>query len=181
MTDALQQRRFNAAVQAALPIFASVVLLTLAAAPFGQWYLAWFALAPWLVAVARAPTIRAAMLRGWLSGVLYFAANLWWLWTASIPGTIVLVLYFALFWSIAAGLIRGLQLLPSNGSEPKRCGGRLPRICHRARLGRGRVAPLQCRLRFPVDAAGKHAVAHSVDVPGRRLSAGHGSSAFGSC
>ncbi len=119
MIDALQQSRFNAAVQAALPIVASVVLLTLAAAPFGQWYLAWFALAPWLVAIALAPTILAAMLRGWLSGVLYFAVNLWWLWTTSMPGTIVLVLYFALFWSIAAGIIRGLQLLPSKGSELK--------------------------------------------------------------
>jgi apolipoprotein N-acyltransferase len=119
MKDALRQRRFNAAARTALPIFASVVLLTLAAAPFGQWYLAWFALMPWLIAVGRAPTIRIALLRGWLSGVCYFGANLWWLWTASIPGTIVLILYFALFWSIAAGFIRGLQLLPSNGGEPK--------------------------------------------------------------
>jgi apolipoprotein N-acyltransferase len=120
MIDARRQQRFKAATQAALFIFASVVLLTFAAAPFGQWYLAWFALAPWLVAVGRASTIRVAMLRGWLTGVLYFAANLWWLWTASIPGTIVLVLYFALFWSIAAGLIRGLRLLPTNGSDRKR-------------------------------------------------------------
>jgi apolipoprotein N-acyltransferase len=99
-----------------MPIVASILLLTLAAAPFGQWYLAWFALAPWLVAIARAPTIRSAMVRGWLSGVLYFAANLWWLWTASIPGTILLVAYFGLFWSIAAGLIRSLQRAVSNGS-----------------------------------------------------------------
>ena len=119
MKDTHQQRTFATVAQGALPIFASVLLLTLAAAPFGQWYLAWFALAPWLVAVDRAPTIRSAMLRGWFSGVLYFAANLWWLWTASIPGTILLVLYLALYWSIAAGLIRGLQRFPSseNGSE----------------------------------------------------------------
>ena len=114
---AAPQEQAQRAVPAALLLGASVALLTLAAAPFGQWYLAWFALAPWLIAVGCAPTIRIAMLRGWLSGVLYFAANLWWLWTASIPGTIALVLYFALFWSIAAGLIRGLQLLPSNSRE----------------------------------------------------------------
>jgi apolipoprotein N-acyltransferase len=119
MTVAPQQQ-VASAVPAAVLLCAAVALLTLAAAPFGQWYLAWFALAPWLIAVGRARSTRIAMLRGWLSGVLYFAANLWWLWTASIPGTIVLILYFALFWSIAAGLIRGLQLLPSNDSEPAR-------------------------------------------------------------
>lgn len=54
------------------------------------------------------------MLRGYVAGALYFAANLWWLWTASVPGTIALVLWFSLFWAIAAGLIRGLKLL----SEP---------------------------------------------------------------
>jgi apolipoprotein N-acyltransferase len=117
MTDAHQQRTFSTVAQGALPIVASVLLLTLATAPFGQWYLAWFALAPWLVAIDRAPTIPSAMLRGWLAGVLYFAASLWWLWTASIPGTILLVLYLALYWSIAAGLIRGLQRFPSSKNE----------------------------------------------------------------
>jgi apolipoprotein N-acyltransferase len=116
MTIMPQPERLKAAFPAALLLCTSVVLLTLAAAPFGQWYLAWLALVPWLIAVGRARSIRIAMLGGWLSGVLYFAANLWWLWTASIPGTIVLILYFSLFWSIAAGLIRGLQLLPANDS-----------------------------------------------------------------
>jgi len=92
-------------------VLLSAVLLTLAAAPFGQLYLAWFALAPLFVAAGRAATMRGAMLRVWLGGVAYFEMNLWWLWTASIPGTIVLVLYLALFWAVAAGLVRGLGLL----------------------------------------------------------------------
>src|SRR4051794_35511083 len=78
----------------------SVALLTLAAAPFGQWYLGWVAFVPWLVVAAESPTIRAAAWRGWLTGVLYFAANIWWLWTASIPGTILIVLIFALYWAL---------------------------------------------------------------------------------
>lgn len=89
----------------------SVVMLSLAAAPFGQWYLAWFALAPFFIGVGKAATMRGALLRAWLAGVAYFAINLWWLWTASIPGTIVLVLYLALYWAIVAGLLRGLSLL----------------------------------------------------------------------
>jgi apolipoprotein N-acyltransferase len=96
-----------------LLVFASVLLQTLAADPFGQWYLAWIAIAPWLVAVGSAPTTRSAIRRAFCAGILYFAANLWWLWTASITGIVVLVIYFAAIQSIAAALIRGLGLLPS--------------------------------------------------------------------
>jgi apolipoprotein N-acyltransferase len=98
-------------VRTGLLLFFSVVLLSLAADPVGLWFLAWFALAPWLVAIGEAPTMRAALARGWLAGIAYFSINLWWLWTASMPGTIVLVVYFALYWSLAAGLLRGLGLL----------------------------------------------------------------------
>lgn len=98
-------------VRAACLLLASAVLLTLSAAPFGQCYLAWAALAPWLVAAAEAPGVRAAMLRGVAGGVLYFAVNLWWLWTATIPGTMALVVYFSLYWGFAAALIRALGLL----------------------------------------------------------------------
>jgi apolipoprotein N-acyltransferase len=94
-----------------LLIVSSAVLLSLAAAPFGQWYLAWIALAPWLLAVGRAPTVMSALLRGWLTGILYFAANLWWLWTASVPGTVALIVYFAFFWAIASGIIRQFHWL----------------------------------------------------------------------
>lgn len=100
-----------------LSLLLSVVLLSLAADPVGLWFLAWFALAPWLVAIGEAPTMRAALARGWLAGIAYFAINLWWLWTASIPGTAVLVVYFALYWALAAGLIHGLQLLNSSDSS----------------------------------------------------------------
>ena len=86
-------------------ICATPIVLTLAAAPFGQWYLAWIALVPWLLAVAEASTTRAAFLRGWLTGTFYFAANIWWLWMASIFGTVVLVLYFGLYWGLAAAVL----------------------------------------------------------------------------
>ncbi len=93
----------------------SVLLLTLAAAPFGQWYLAWIALAPWLIVVGQAPTIRAAFARGWLAGTVYFALNEWWLWTATIPGTIGVVVFSGFYWGLAGILIRYFRLLPSAG------------------------------------------------------------------
>jgi apolipoprotein N-acyltransferase len=98
-------------IQVGLLMLLSVGALSLANAPIGLWPLAWFALAPWLVAIGRTATMRAALAQGWLSGVVYFAVNLWWLWTASIPGTVVLVMYFAMYWSLAAGLIYYFQLV----------------------------------------------------------------------
>jgi len=94
-----------------LPVLLSVVLLSLAVAPVGQFYLAWVGLAPFFVGVGRAKSTRRAMLYAWVGGVVYFAINLWWLWTASIPGMVTLVLYYALFWALAAAIVRALGLL----------------------------------------------------------------------
>src|SRR4051812_17456235 len=98
----------------------SILLLTLAAAPFGQWYLAWIALAPWLIVVGRAPMVRAAFVRGWLTGIVYFALNEWWLWTATIPGTIGVVVFSGFYWGLAGLLIHYFRLLPAmdDGDAP---------------------------------------------------------------
>jgi apolipoprotein N-acyltransferase len=93
----------------------SVLLLSLANAPFGQPWLAWIGLVPWLGALRGLKSLRAAFAWGWLGGLLFFAANLWWLWTASIPGVIALIIYLALYWGLAALLLRGLGLLDSDG------------------------------------------------------------------
>jgi apolipoprotein N-acyltransferase len=90
----------------------TVILLTLAAAPFGQWYLAWIALTPWLIAIARAPTLKSAFARGWITGIVYFALNEWWLWTATVSGTIGVVVCSGFYWGLAAAFIYYLRLLP---------------------------------------------------------------------
>jgi apolipoprotein N-acyltransferase len=96
----------------------SVPLLTLAAAPFGQWYLAWIALVPWLIAVGRAPTLKSAFVYGWATGTIYFALNEWWLWTATISGTIGVVVCSGFYWGLAAVLIYYLRVLPrANGAD----------------------------------------------------------------
>ena len=56
--------------------------------------------------------MRGVVLRSWLAGVAYFALNLWWLSAATVSGTILLILWSASFWALAAGLIRALGLLP---------------------------------------------------------------------
>jgi apolipoprotein N-acyltransferase len=94
----------------------TVTLLTLSAAPYGHWYLAWVCLAPWLVAVGLAPTFGSALRRGLLAGIAYFAVNLWWLWTASITGTVVLIAYFGMYWALAAGALKTLGLLSPSRS-----------------------------------------------------------------
>ncbi len=99
----------------------SALLLTLAAAPFGQWYLAWIALTPWLLAVSYAPSSWSAFVRGWFSGVVYFALNEWWLWSATIPGTIGVIVCSGFYWGLAAAIIHFLRLLSSDttGDVPR--------------------------------------------------------------
>src|SRR6185295_12315261 len=100
-------RTFRPVARAGL-VLVSAGALTLAFAPrpLGQFYLAWVALAPWMAAVLSARSVRLAMLWGGLGGGLFFGTNLWWLWTASIPGAVLTPLYFALFWALAAAAIR---------------------------------------------------------------------------
>lgn len=94
----------------------AVLLLTLAYEPFGQWYLAWVAMVPWLLAMREVASVRAAFAWGWMSGLVFFGVNLWWLWTATIPGMVALCLYFALYWGLAAALLRGLGLTGVGGA-----------------------------------------------------------------
>lgn len=54
-------------------------MLTLAFAPTGLWWLAWFGLAPVVVLVAEARSRGEAALRGWIAGTAFFVALHYWL------------------------------------------------------------------------------------------------------
>jgi apolipoprotein N-acyltransferase len=84
----------------------SVVLLSLAFAPFGQFYLAWIALVPWLIVVMRSRGSRAAFLWGWTAGTAFFGINLAWMSNATIPGTIAACIALGLSWGLVAIAIR---------------------------------------------------------------------------
>ncbi|HYE21715.1 MAG TPA: apolipoprotein N-acyltransferase [Tepidisphaeraceae bacterium] len=88
---------------------ASIVCLTLAFAPFDQFYLAWVGLVPWLMIVATSASKRAAFGWSWLIGVLFFGANMWWLFAVpKVPtvGAFGLMLYLGLYFPVAALVLR---------------------------------------------------------------------------
>ncbi len=89
----------------------SVALLTFSFAPFGQFYLAWVGLVPWLLVLRRTRSQRASFLWSWLTGVLFFTANMWWLAYVTGPGLVALMLLLGLYWAVAAVVIRGVGLL----------------------------------------------------------------------
>src|SRR3954447_18059801 len=69
-----------------------VLLLSLAFAPFKQFYLAWVGLVPWLVIVSRARGVWGAFAWSWVGGVLFLSANMWWLASVTGPGLIALMI-----------------------------------------------------------------------------------------
>jgi len=95
----------------------SAVLLSASFEPFGVAPLAWVALVGWLMVVATRLSPVRAFCTGWLGGVFFFAMNIWWLWTATIPGTAALVVYLSLYWGLAAAMIRGLDLVGRAGGS----------------------------------------------------------------
>jgi apolipoprotein N-acyltransferase len=97
-----------------------VGLLTLAYAPFKQFYCAWVALAPWLVLVGNAPTKKSAFFWSWLTGITFFSVNMWWVAFVTLPGAMGLVLYLGFWFGVSALVIRGAGLLEvGDGASPQ--------------------------------------------------------------
>ena len=95
------------------------VLVSLAFAPIGQFYLAWVGLAPMLIVAARARSARSAFFWGWVGGTIFFLLNLLYLLLVTIPGALLLPPYLAVYWGLAFAVIRGGRLLalsPSPGT-----------------------------------------------------------------
>src|SRR5215218_4343017 len=122
----------------ALLLLLSVLLLTLAFAPFNQFYLAWVGLVPWLVVVAKSRTVWRAFGWGWAGALLFFTANMWWLAYVTGPGLVALMAILALYWAApgvvmwGAGLFRledgGLRVEGSETESP--APRRLPTLLH---------------------------------------------------
>jgi len=86
----------------------SVALLTLAYAPIKQFYLAWFGLAPWLIVIARCRSYKAAIFWGWLSGWMFFIANMWWMAYVTFPGMLGLMSILAAYWGLMGAIVYAL-------------------------------------------------------------------------
>src|SRR6185436_12678793 len=91
-------------------ILLSVALLTFSFAPFHQFYLSWVGLVPWLLMLTRVRSQRASFLWGWLSGLVFFTANMWWLAYVTGPGMVALMVILGLYWGVAGAVIRGTGL-----------------------------------------------------------------------
>ena len=112
-------------------ILLTVLLLSLSFAPFAQFYLAWVGLVPWLLLVRNTRSQVTAFLWGWIAGVLFFVANMWWLAYVTGPGMVALMVVLGLYWGAAAVVIRGAGLL----SEEWLSGGGGPRWGRKGRTG----------------------------------------------
>jgi apolipoprotein N-acyltransferase len=97
-------------------LLGGTVLLTLAFAPVGQFYLAWFGLAPLLVFVAGSATKKSAFFHTWAAGTFFFIANMWWMANITVPGMIALMFFCACYWVLATAVIRGAGLMDGNRS-----------------------------------------------------------------
>lgn len=98
-----------------LLLLASAALLELSFAPFNQFYLAYVALVPWLIVVRYSRSARTAFFWGWVGGVIFFDANMWWLAYVTGPGLAALMAVLGLYWGAAAAIIRGTGLLEPKG------------------------------------------------------------------
>jgi len=84
----------------------SVALLSLSFEPVGQWYLAYFALVPWALATGGSTRRGWALLCAYVCGLVFWAANLHWLWWITLPGYFSLVIYISVYWLIAGLVVR---------------------------------------------------------------------------
>src|SRR5438105_2326185 len=80
-------------------VLLAVTLLSLAFAPFKQFYLAWVGLVPWLVMLRHCRSPGRAFAWSWVAGVAFFAANLWWIACVTIPGMVALMAFLGLYWA----------------------------------------------------------------------------------
>ena len=90
----------------ALLCLLTVVLLSVSFSPFGCWPLAYAAMVPWMSAMAGGADRKWTILWGWLTGLLFWAANLYWLWWITLTGYSAGVLYLSVYWLAAALVIR---------------------------------------------------------------------------
>lgn len=137
-TGARRSRRLPRA-RTLLPSFAeafcavaSALLLFFAFPDFGAWPLAWVALVPLFLIVARGPRNVQSFLSGWLAGTLFFYTSCYWL---TYP-----MIHYA---GIPAPLAYALLLVPAaaGGLFPALCALALARACARWGAGALFLAP----------------------------------------
>jgi apolipoprotein N-acyltransferase len=84
----------------------SVLMLSVSFAPFDCWFLAYAALAPWVLAVGADRSGRWAILTAWGAGLVYWLANLYWLTWITLLGYFMTAIFLSGYWLLAAVILR---------------------------------------------------------------------------
>jgi len=89
----------------ALLCLLSVVLLVISFPPFDCWWVAYFALVPWAIAIAGGTSRKLTIGLGWGTGLIFWAASLYWLILPTVVGYIASVVYLSMYWLLASLLV----------------------------------------------------------------------------
>ncbi len=101
-----RESAFRRRLVTALLSLLTVPLLSVSFAPIDYWFLAYVALVPWVLALDAGSSRWWSLLLGWLCGLLFWAANLYWLWWITLLGYGATVFYLSLYWLAAAIVLR---------------------------------------------------------------------------
>ena len=100
----------------------SAALLVLSFPRTGCWIMAWFGFIPLFFALHNQSKIKGFLL-GYLTGIIFWSGIIYWLVHVTLPGTIVLILYLALYFGIFGLIIATynsrLTLRQAQGTSPK--------------------------------------------------------------
>lgn len=100
------ERRGGGAAAALGMILLTPAMLLASFAPFAQWYLAYAALAPWVLGLALWPARRWPILAAWGGGLVFCAASVYWLSWVTPEGYAGALFYLSLYWLLAAWILR---------------------------------------------------------------------------
>lgn len=84
----------------------TAVLLLISFPPFDCWYVGYFALVPWGLAMFGGIRCKWTLAAGWLTGLAFWAGSVYWLVYPTAVGYIATVVYLSVYWLMASGLIR---------------------------------------------------------------------------
>ncbi|MDD5660561.1 MAG: apolipoprotein N-acyltransferase [Candidatus Omnitrophica bacterium] len=93
---------------------AAAVLLSLSFSSFNLWQLAWLGFVPLFAALENKSLFRSFIL-SYLSGVIFWSFTVYWLVHVTLLGTIILILYLALYFGLFGISVAFLRRIPVNG------------------------------------------------------------------
>jgi len=87
----------------------SAILLILSFPAFNIWLLAWFGFVPLFFSIENVSKSKAFLL-SYLSGIIFWSGIIYWLIHVTLPGTVLLILYLALYFAIFGVIIKVYEL-----------------------------------------------------------------------